>query len=430
MASFEYDIPRVTDAELFKFFQKSAIIIGATAFSIQEMGRPSAFQFSLEKPDSDAINAFLKSKLYTIDNASVGVPYYSVSVRRNLNAGANFAFDRLSVTSDIKPSHDGSPTLPPNADQIHDVNLLINDTFLARAEQSSGLFHNSKTFTLLMQSHQTMMEQLQRTITNVGEQAASVRLKLEEEFSTKKLELETELAAHRTELEGRIQDERSKLNERQTELDEFKKNLDDRSNTFARRDLHKSLKARIADRAKKFEITPETKGSRQPIHFAVMGGLVLLGFLIYYYSIPVAAAIGTTSIWAIVAVSVKPALLTITLLGLLTWYLRWMNRWFERHADAEFSLKQFELDIDRASWVVETALEWKQSQDTPIPDQLLENISRNLFSKSDKDENADMHPADFLASAILGRASGLNLKLPGAEISYTGKDIKKLQNET
>jgi hypothetical protein len=28
------------------------------------------------------------------------------------------------------------------------------------------------------------------------------------------------------------------------------------------------------------------------------------------------------------------------------------------HASAEFLLKQFELDIDRASWVVETAMEW------------------------------------------------------------------------
>ncbi|MCM0752025.1 hypothetical protein DEA98_14245 [Brucella pseudogrignonensis] len=106
-----------------------------------------------------------------------------------------------------------------------------------------------------------------------------------------------------------------------------------------------------------------------------------------------------------------------------------MNRWVERYADTEFYLKQFELDIDRANWVVETALEWKEKQDRTIPDALLGSISRNLFLKTDRDEDADMHPADYLASAILGRASALNLKVPGGELQLTGKDIKKLAKD-
>lgn len=92
-------------------------------------------------------------------------------------------------------------------------------------------------------------------------------------------------------------------------------------------------------------------------------------------------------------------------------------------------MKQFELDIDRANWVVETALEWKEKQDRSIPDALLGSISRNLFTKTERDEDADMHPADYLASAILGRASNVNLKVPGGEISLTGKDFKKLQKD-
>jgi hypothetical protein len=50
------------------------------------------------------------------------------------------------------------------------------------------------------------------------------------------------------------------------------------------------------------------------------------------------------------------------------------------HASAEFLLKQFELDIDRASWVVETAMEWHRDQQAEIPAPLLEGITRNLFS--------------------------------------------------
>lgn len=131
----------------------------------------------------------------------------------------------------------------------------------------------------------------------------------------------------------------------------------------------------------------------------------------------------------IITTAIKPVGLTIALLGLIAWYLRWMNRWFERYADAEFYLKQFELDIDRANWVVETALEWKERQERAIPDPLLESISRNLFSKSERDEDADMHPADYLASAILGRASGVNLKVPGGELTLDNKGIRRLQKD-
>jgi len=104
-----------------------------------------------------------------------------------------------------------------------------------------------------------------------------------------------------------------------------------------------------------------------------------------------------------------------------------MNRWFERHSELEFQLKQFELDIDRATWVVETALEWRQEQHSTIPNHLLESISRNLFSRSDKDEGSDMHPADYLASALLGKASALRLALPGGrELEYGPRALKEV----
>lgn len=427
MANFEYEVPRITDGELFGFLLECAKAITATHVNIQEAGRPSTFSVNVDAPEDETLKAFANSSLYTIDNANLGARHYNLTIQRNKTSGADFAFDKLTISSSNAQHND--PTLPLDPSQIHAVNELINRTFLARTEQSAGLFHNSKSFTLLMRSHQKMMEQMQQTITNVGEQAASVRLKLEQEFDARKKAIDDELQLRRDELEQRAEGERERLDERQAELDAFKKDLDDRSNTFARRDLHKSLKARIADRAKKFEITPETKESRRPIHAGVIGGMVLLIGLVFYYSRGISVAVATNNVWAIVAVSVKPALLTLALLGLLTWYLRWMNRWFERYADAEFSLKQFELDIDRASWVVETALEWKQFQDVPMPEHLLENISRNLFTRSEKDESADMHPADFLASAIMGRASGVNLKVPGAELTFTGKDIKKLQHD-
>jgi hypothetical protein len=86
-------------------------------------------------------------------------------------------------------------------------------------------------------------------------------------------------------------------------------------------------------------------------------------------------------------------------------------------------------NVDRASWVVETALEWLHQQEAEMPSHLIESISRNLFSKSEKDEGADMHPADYLASALLGTASALKLKAGGAEIEVDRKGISELKQE-
>jgi hypothetical protein len=117
--------------------------------------------------------------------------------------------------------------------------------------------------------------------------------------------------------------------------------------------------------------------------------------------------------------------LTFLAAGTAVWFLRWLTHWSARHADAEFQLRQLELDIARASWVVETTLEWKASQDTSIPDPLLDAISRNLFVAGEaRNESADS-PADHLASALLGDASKVKLKSGDHEIEYDRAAIKR-----
>lgn len=102
-----------------------------------------------------------------------------------------------------------------------------------------------------------------------------------------------------------------------------------------------------------------------------------------------------------------------------------MNRWFEQHASAEFLLKQFELDIDRASWVVETAMEWRRDQNAEIPTSLLEGITRNLFA--DGGDSAQAHSAaDDLASALVGNASQLKVKLGNNELNFDRKGLAGL----
>ena len=118
-------------------------------------------------------------------------------------------------------------------------------------------------------------------------------------------------------------------------------------------------------------------------------------------------------------------MLTLVFVGALLFYIRWLNRWFEQHAAAEFLLKQFELDIDRASWVVETAMEWRRDQNAEVPAPLLEGITRNLFS--DRGDSSETHSAaDDLASALVGNASQLKLRMGENEVSFDRKGLAGL----
>ena len=98
-----------------------------------------------------------------------------------------------------------------------------------------------------------------------------------------------------------------------------------------------------------------------------------------------------------------------------------------KDADEEFRLKRFELDIDRASWVVEMALEWKDEKGTEIPKELIDRLTRGLFSDQ-KDAKIPKHPSEELANALLSASTRLSLKIPGlGEASIDKKGIQKFK---
>lgn len=56
-------------------------------------------------------------------------------------------------------------------------------------------------------------------------------------------------------------------------------------------------------------------------------------------------------------------------------------------------MKRLDLDIDRASWLVEMVMEWKEQKGTEIPEELLTRLSRNLFIEDGPKEEC-LHPAE------------------------------------
>jgi len=118
-----------------------------------------------------------------------------------------------------------------------------------------------------------------------------------------------------------------------------------------------------------------------------------------------------------------------SLFGVLTFYIRWSDDWSKRHAEEEFKLKRLELDFDRASWVVEMALEWSDEKDGAIPPELVDALTQNLFALESERGRA-RHPAEDVFATLLGASTELTVPFPGgAQLKYNGKGIKRAQSE-
>ncbi|MGH0220827.1 hypothetical protein NKY68_12220 [Sinorhizobium meliloti] len=419
-------VSKRADSDLLKFFLAAAKIMETDSVSVHVAGEVAAWRIEIDAFD-EQYEWLNTSELTSIVIISIGVSRARIYIDRRPEQNKDDQFDRALFDA-LVFTVDGSPT--GNAPQLTSaqamqINELIDEVFGRDINLSSAAFKDPKTLQSVLRSHQSIIERLQRMTLEVGEQTTRARSDLEAEYVELKKQLEDQVAAERLEYQKAIDSERALLAQRADEVAARARVLDDRNNTHVRRELHEKLKARLADRFKKLDLTPETKRARWPIHLGVTASAALLALLVY--SLTSEALVVTSRADSTVAerilVIAKSATASLGFLGIISWYLRWMNRWFERLAENEFQLKQFELDITRAQWVVETAFEWKISQQSPIPDPLLENISRNLFINSEKDVNADMHPADYLASALIGKASNVKLAVPGAEIELGPKAL-------
>ncbi|CAO3440154.1 hypothetical protein [Azospirillum endophyticum] len=414
-------VPKASDRDVMAFFQDISQILNHKTISIRHIGSPKQNEIQIS-------NNFVESHkrdANTIFQVTLGVNGYAVTFYNGTSSNPpSYGMD------EIKFSYSS------NSNNVNDsiyvgINESIRRNFFSGDVISVSLFNDPKVLQDAISSHHSIIAKLENALLSITEDLSKKQLELQEHLAEEKKKLEVEYHEKKEHLDSQNKDQLEQLNALKDELENRKKDLDDRDNTHARRQIRNDLKNRIKDHSENFQLTRGTKNLRTPIHLSAIASLLVIGVLLYKYGSIAASstnsALGTLDITIMI---IKPLGLTVAFLGLLTWYLRWMNRWFERHAEAEFQLKQFELDIDRASWVVESALEWKQAQNSAMPDHIIESISRNLFTKSDKDEGADMHPADYLASALLGRASSLKLNVGGHQIEYDKKALRDTAQST
>lgn len=397
MANQSIPIPKTSDAIVIEFFEKIARELQFVSRGVQIQGLDA--EVALESPEFQEIK---ERNLFSIRQVNATRSNSTVSYLRNSDPNRFGYPDQIQIST-----HQNQI----GAREILRLNEKIAESFLRVPTSIETSLQDPGAFAAVITSHQEMIGRLEYSLEQIAQKFAAERLKIQSEQDAFLKGKQEEFLQRERGLRAQIEEEKQKLEARE-------KSLDDRDNMHARRAIREDLKKRLQEYAVDFTLTTQTKQLRWPLHVTVWLSLLALGAAIAYCWWLMGQHFDLTLL-------IKSSLLTIAALGILTWYIRWMNRWFDQHADAEFRLKQFGLDVDRASWVVETAMEWRASQHGAIPSHLLESISRNLFNQAERQGQDEIQPADYLASALLGNASRARIKLGDAELDYNRGALKK-----
>ena len=334
---------------------------------------------------------------------------------------------KLSISR--SPQFTDDVTIQPGADHNQEawmkyisVSRNLLKVFEVDSTLSAFLSDQGKEFLAAREANLAKLESIATSLINDGQK---YRDSLDAQFDAKVTKLMEESALKAKQLEEEHRARIQKMEKKEAEIEERAKSLDDRESRHVRRELYKNQKKKFEEIANKFELTKGTKGLRLPIHiftFLLFGGLAALE--VYLVALMLDKSPSGSIEWFVTIG--RQLLVAGGLCATAVFYLKFTNRWFEQHAQEEFRLKRLDIDVDRASWLVETAMEWRELRENDMPDALLERLSRNLFEDPQQDDRP-LHPIDNLASQVLGTSAELELPFGKGKVSLDRKSIKDLK---
>ncbi|SFK87954.1 hypothetical protein [Falsiroseomonas stagni] len=414
-------VPRCTDDQILKLFDRLAVELEFSNFNFYLYGSEIRIDGPSRKKLRDEIaNKSGFSIRYGDSNRRPDEPaqnqnLFSLTFERGQRVQGGL---QSSLHTDSITFNQGHLIHPETAIKINE----IIETELGASLTSSFTGIDDTRLGELSRNHQQFLDGMRRQLSAVGEELTKARIEGERELRERKGELDRAAKEEKAKLFAEYEARVSAIKAEKAKLEEREKQLDDRNNTHARRDLQKNLQEHLAAYKTKFQLTEDTRKLRQPVIRTVIAiESVCILLLAIIFLLPPQGP----DFWDKAFFWLKSFGVTFVATGTAVWFLRWLTQWSARHADAEFQLRQLELDISRASWVVETTFEWKASQDSTIPVQLLDAISRNLFISGESRHEAADSPADHLASALLGDASRVKLKSGDHEIELDRAAIKR-----
>lgn len=417
-------VQKLRDRDLVNALQK-------VADSIPEKDPKIAYFDLFKKQLSDAELSELKElNSYEIRSATLSFENCKWTVSRQEDPQF-INLDKINVTFNGRSHNEGY--LPDDKLIFFKTSALFSEKFSRPLASTLDTPEGLK-----LQSHQLMLNELESVASKLIYDTDEHRRRLDHEHIQNELRRQEHFDTSTAEIRKNYEEEKQRhemeyakrqslLDERENDLNELKKKLDDRDNTHVRREIRSSLLALTKERLENYTISGTTKRQYYAVNTVSIMGLFILAFASFQLGAQISVDPETKRYpTEAIALMIKSTSLAAAAVALGSWYLGWLNRWLQRIADTEFKLQQFRLDIERASWLAETVLEWKSSSPEPFPELLATRLSAGLFQSQGSDADDPRTPASHLAEALLGSASSAKLRLGENEVNFDRKAIQRL----
>lgn len=417
-------VPRLNDRDLIRVFEKVSTEFEEESCSVTYRDQ---FGDAIEESTLDLLKDLAG---YKINSATLSVGNTAFRVARQPVTSPPY-FDSIEYYFNKKTQEQGGR--PANKDAFFEIDVKLHQALADPLISPKS----SEEYSAIL-SHGTILEKMESVTALLIEKNDEFRRQLQVEHSENESRRQKELdalislereksEAYRTRLAEEFAKRHSTLDETQKELDTLKKSLDDRNNTHVRREIRTTISGIISDRLQNFTVSKATKTQYLTVNAASIAGFVILAGASFYFGSQIQVDPQTKKYGPeAIALIIKSASFGAATIALGSWYLGWLNRWFQRIADSEFKLQQFRLDIERASWLAETVLEWKSSSQEPFPELLATRLSDGLFQSTGSSADGPRTPASHLAEALFGSASSAKIRVGENELNFDRSGIKRL----
>jgi hypothetical protein len=310
----------------------------------------------------------------------------------------------------------------------------------------SALENRAETATALLQEQFSQLSVLQ---TDILERSQERRAQEEADYAMRRQALEQAADQREREFAETRTSELAAIEAQRAALDERAKELDDRGHMHVRRLLREQITNDIQDRLKKAMLPLRTSILRQGVFVLALIGAVFLGSLAYVSFIDYVAelqaveasisaaskgadsaitnaalqALHTNAMWVALARGISYSIGTF---ALLLYAVSWLKRIYYDDVRAMRELERYSIDLNRASWAIETIMEAKSQGDVAIPDLLVAGVSKHLFDHPGQKENEGT--SDALA-AVLRASAKAKIGPGGAEFELNNRGTTKLAKE-
>ena len=243
-----------------------------------------------------------------------------------------------------------------------------------------------------------------------------------ERFENLESTLRAELQKQREGFQAEFDTKKAEVETREKAAADRETDFNTKESHFVARQKQDAQIQEVKEWLKTWQLTKGTSAKRNPVLAAYIVGIVgtacaaIYSIKHSYDILKTADDVLKLAWWQTLTLAAKAMLPFALCVSFVVYFIRWASAWARQHSDEEFRNRTLLIDIGRAGWLLE-AVRDAQVRKAVVPEILLKELSRNLFTFSSNSEGeiqpqtaADMLMQGFSKLRVKQSADGTEVE--------------------